>query len=207
MKQRGILDRLFPPKYDFFDLLSKQAQINAMGISALNNWLKSGRDSDGEILERCRREADEVRLSLEKNLVAAFSTPIERGDIYSFSVDMDKVMEYAMSTLLSMKSFEVKTDHIIEDMAAQLKVGVDLFLESVKNLKKDPVQSEQVIPGIRNTHAAAEQLYRDGMAALFHGGDPMYALKLREVYHHIKDASTNLDDSVDILHRIIVGLT
>ena len=35
----------------------------------------------------------------------------------------------------------------------------------------------------------------------------MYALKQREVYHHIKDASTNLDDAVDLLHRIIVRLT
>jgi hypothetical protein len=34
----------------------------------------------------------------------------------------------------------------------------------------------------------------------------MQALKQREVYHHIKDASSNLDESVDVLHRIIVRL-
>jgi len=207
MDNRNMLERLFPAKYDFFDLLDRQSQINAQGISALVEWLKSGRDSDGDVLERCRQEADEVRLSLEKDLVAAFYTPIERGDLYLFSVDMDKVIEYALSTLLSIKAFGVKVDSTIEGMAGQLKTGVDLFLEAVRYLKEDPAKSEKLIPGMRSAHASAEQLYRDGMTVLFNCGDPMYALKLREVYHHIKDASSNLDYSVDTLHRVIVGLT
>lgn len=207
MKSRNILDRLFPAKYDFFDGLAKQAQCNALGISALSDWLRSGLDRDGGVLERSRQEADEIRLSFEKDLVNAFSTPIDREDLYLFSVDMDKVIEYALSTLLSMRAFGMEADAVIADMAGQLKTGADLFLEAVKNLKDAPAKSEQLIPAMRNTHVLAERLYMDGMAALFACGDPMRALKFREVYHHLKDASENLDYSVDTLHRIIVGLT
>ncbi|SMC86802.1 DUF47 domain-containing protein [Papillibacter cinnamivorans] len=206
MKNRSILDRLFPKKYDFFNSLGRQAQINALSISALNSWLKEGKDGDADVLERCGKEADEVRLSLERDLVEAFSTPVERGDIYLLSVDMDKVIDYARSTLHSMRAFGVESDGIIRSMVDELNSGVNGFYEAVKYLKSDPAKSEQLIPAMRKTHAAVEKLYIDGMAALFQSGDPMHALKLREVYHHIKDASSNLDYSVDTLHSIIVGL-
>jgi len=206
MKNRNILDRLFPTKYDFFEGLTKQAQCNALGISALSDWLHSGLDRDSGVLEQSKQEADEVRLNLEKDLVNAFSTPIDREDLYLFSVDMDKVIEYALSTLLSMKAFGIEANATIEGMVGQLKTGADLFYEAVKNLKDNSAKSGQLIPGMRSTHASTEQLYIDGMAALFACGDPMQALKLREVYHHLKDASSNLDYTVDTLHRIIVGL-
>ena len=57
---------------------------------------------------------------------------------------------------------------------------------------------------MRQTYVEVERLYRDGMAEMFKCNDPMHALKQREVYHHIKDASTNLEYTVDIFHRIIV---
>lgn len=205
MSSKSILDRLFPPKYDFFSSLERQAQINALSVSALSDWLSGG--SGSETLESYRQEADKVRLGLEKDLVAAFSTPIERGDLYLLSVDMDKVLEYVRSTHLAMRDFAIESDGTITDMVGQLKVAVGLFYEAVKNLKDAPEKSEELIPEMRKSHISVEQLYRDGMAVLFSGGDAMHALKLREVYHHIKDAATNLDYSVDTLHRIIVGLT
>ena len=205
MSSKSILDRLFPPKYDFFSSLERQAQINALSVSALSDWLSGG--SGSETLESYRQEADKVRLGLEKDLVAAFSTPIERGDLYLLSVDMDKVLEYVRSTHLAMRDFAIESDGTITDMVGQLKVAAGLFYEAVENLKDAPEKSEELIPEMRKSHISVEQLYRDGMAVLFNGGDAMHALKLREVYHHIKDAATNLDYSVDTLHRIIVGLT
>lgn len=207
MSSRDMLDRLFPAKYNFFELIGKQAQLNSLGISALNTWLQSGKGSDGDVLERCVRQADEVRLTLEKDLVDAFSTPIDRGDLYLFSVNMDKVIEYAYSTLLSMRAFGVAADSVILDMSAQLKTEADLFLEAVNNLEDSSKKAEQLIPDMRKAHIAAERLYIAGMAELFRSGDSMHALKFREVYHHIKDASSNLDYAVDTLHKIIVGLT
>ncbi|MGE4354380.1 MAG: DUF47 domain-containing protein [Oscillospiraceae bacterium] len=206
MSNRNFLDRLFPPKYDFFNSLARQAQVNALGVSALTDWL-SGGGNRNETMEQYRREANEIRLGLEKDLIAAFSTPIERGDLYLFSVDMDKVLEYVISTLLSMRDFGIEPDETIKAMIGQLKMGVDRFCDAVKSLRSAPEASEKLIPDMRSAHTAVEQLYRDGMAALFDHGDPMYALKLREVYHHIKDAAANLDYSVDMMHRIIVGLT
>ena len=128
MNSRGLIDRLFPPKYDFFNCLEKQAKLNALGIRALVEWLQNGRESDAKILDKCVTDADEVRLSLERDLAEAFSTPVDRGEIYLLSVDMDKVIEYARSTYFSMRDFGVTPDATIKKLAGQLETGTNLFL-------------------------------------------------------------------------------
>ncbi len=207
MDKRNLFDRLFPAKFNFFEMLERQARINSQGVETLYNWLNSGTEQESDKLIQYVKEADELRKSLERDLIEAFSTPFDRGDIYSISVAMDRILEYAHSTLLSMKSFNVVPNEIIIGMTGKLTEGATVFAKAVGKLNRGPEKSEEFIPAIRATHIVVEQLYRDGMAVAFKDGDPMNALREREVYHHIKDASANLEDSVDILHRIIVRLT
>lgn len=207
MDNQNIFDRIFPIKYDFYEMLDRQAGANVNGINALCNWLDGTAEAEYEALIRSVEEADKIRMLLEKDLIEAFSTPFDRVDIYSISVSMDKVIEYAKSTLLSMKAYEVSPDKMIINMTEKLKAGADIFLESVKGLKNNLSAAHQNITLLRETHVEIEQIYRDGMSHLFKSSDPMFALKYREVYHHIKDASENLENSVDILHRIVVRLT
>jgi uncharacterized protein Yka (UPF0111/DUF47 family) len=170
----------------------------------LYKWLSSRSKNEKEELFRYVKEADEVRLDMESKLIEAFITPFDREDIYSISVEMDKVIEFAKSTLESMEAYEVEANNVIINMVEEIKEGTDYLFESLTILESNPIKSQQNIIKMRETHVEVERLYRDGMAEVFKGNDPMNALKQREVYHHIKDASTNLEYTVDILHRIIV---
>jgi uncharacterized protein Yka (UPF0111/DUF47 family) len=144
---------------------------------------------------------------MEKKLVEAFTTPFDRQDIYSISVEMDRILEYAKSTLISMQAFEVEPNDIILKMSEKLKEGTDILSESVTILADGRRKVEQNILKMRNIYLAIEKLYRDGMAVVFKSSDPIDALRKREIYHHIKDASSNLDHAVDVLHRIVVRLS
>lgn len=206
MKKRNIIDRIFPVKYKFYEMLYKQAYTNGLGVKALYHWVKTPSVSESQALMGYVKEANDVRMKLEKDLIEAFTTPFDRGDIYSISVGMNEVLNYTESSLLSMEAFDVKPNPLIICMVEQLKTGVDVFSESVGHLEKDPNKSEEAVAAMRDTHLKMEKLYREGMIAVFASKDPMDALKHREVYHHIKDASTRLDRTVDILHRIIVRL-
>ena len=207
MIRKNFFDRLFPVQYDFFNMLEKQAITNGYGVEALCDWLSSGLESENDKLIQYVKEADNIRKTLEENLVEAFSTPFDRGDIYSISISMDKILEYVSSTLISMKVFDVLPNEIIIKLTGKLMEGMNIFTVAVGDLKKNPKKSELYIPAIRESNIAVEQLYRDGMSIVFKGGDPMNALRMREIYHHIKDASVNLEQAVDVLHRIIVRLT
>lgn len=202
-----LLDRIFPPRYDFYAMLSEQAWLNAQGVGALLNWLTDASAMESDVLYQELQAADEIRMDLERKLIDAFTTPFDRGDIYSISIGMNKVIEYAESTLLSMQAYAMASNPVIIQMVAILQKGADLFADSIDLLKTDPARIEQSIAQIRQTHDQIEQMYRDAMSAVFKSDNPMEALRQREVYHHIKDASAFLDSAVDILHKIVVRLT
>lgn len=204
MDKRNIFDRFFPVKYDFYGMLNKQAELNMLGVNMLYKWLSSRSKNEKEELLRYVKEADEVRHDMESKLIEAFITPFDREEIYSISVEMDKIIEFAKSTLESMEAYEVEPNNVIINMVEKLKEGTDFLFESLTILESNPIKSQQNIIKMRETYIEVEQFYRDGMAELFKCNDPMHALKQREVYHHIKDASAYLEYTVDIFHRIIV---
>jgi len=206
MEKRSIMDRFFPDKCDFYDMLNEQAEINAFGVDMLHKWLNSGSDEEKQKLFLYVKEADEARIIMESKLIEAFITPFNKADIYSFSIAMHKIIKYSKLTLLSMEAFEVAPDDTITTMVDKLKEGTEFLLESINILKNNPISSQEKIIKIRATYTEVEQLYREGMAIIFKTSDPMNAMKHREVYQHIKDASLNLEDTVDILHRIVVRL-
>ena len=207
MKKKNLFDRLFPTEHDFYDMLTRQAKINAAGVNALGLWM-TGSDTDaGTRILKAADDADALRMDMERKLTESFSTPFDRVDIYSISVGMDKVIELSGSTYAAMQEFSVPPNETLKSMAAQLQDGTALFAQSIENLKKHPGDAGQNIAAMRKTHVTINQLYRNGMAALFASGDPMHALKYREAYRDLKDASERLDDAVDILHRIVVRLT
>lgn len=206
MNKINIMDRFFPVKYDFYEMLNKQAEINAFGVDILHKWLSSESNEEKGKLLSYVKEADKSRMNMENKLVEAFNTPFDRVDIYSISISMDKIIKYTKSTLLSMEAFEVAPNDTIIAMVEKLKEGTEFLLESIKALKSNPLKSLENIIKMRATHIEVEQLYRDGMTIVFKSNDPMNAIKQREVYHHIKDASLNLEDCVNILHRIVVRL-
>lgn len=204
MDKRNILDRFFPVKYDFYGMLHQQAKINMLGIDILHKWLSSQSKQEKEKLLSYVKEADVVRLNMECKLIEAFITPFDREDIYSISVEMDKVIEFAKSTLEAMEAFEVEPNDIIINMVEKLKEGSDLLFESLKILESNPIKSQQNIIKMRAAHVELSLFYRNGMVEIFKNIDPMQAIKQIEVYHHIKDASVNLENTVDIFHRIVV---
>lgn len=206
MDKRNILDRLFPAKYHFYEMIDQQAKINGTAVKTLYHWLNSGSETDSDALLQTVKESDHVRKLLEKSLIEAFTTPFDRADIYTLSSGMDKVIQYTKSTLLSMKAYEVPPDAIIIEMVRNLKEGTSIFYECAKDLKRNPSGSEEDFSKMRETHIQIEQLYLNGMTIVFKSNDPMHALRQHEVYHHIKDASTNLEDTVEILHRVVVRL-
>lgn len=204
MKKLNFFESFFPVNYDFYEMLNKQAEANSFGVKSLYQWLLDQSDTHKNALLGYVDEADRIRMRLENNLIEAFVTPFDRSDIYSISVAMDKVIEYAKSTMESMVSFEVEASESILSMVQKLLEGVDLLQLSIKQLKNEPYKANENIAPIRAAHVSIEGIYRKELSVLFKSSEPMQALKHREVLHHVKDASLNLDYAVDIFHKIVV---
>ena len=204
MAKLNFWERLFPVTHDFYKMIGDQAEATANVVGYLSRWLGGRSQENYQLLLREADAADRCRFSMEDHLIEAFATPFDRQDIYSISIEMDRIVEYAKSTLTAMEAFEVVEDAIIHNMVQQLKVGTDQLAEAIQLLEEDPRKAKNKIGIIRKAQCAIENEYRAGMVVLFNSPDAMYALKYREVYHHIKDAGVDLGYTTDVLHKIIV---
>ncbi|MCK7467184.1 MAG: hypothetical protein MZU91_02885 [Desulfosudis oleivorans] len=52
-----------------------------------------------------------------------------------------------------------------------------------------------------------EKEYRTALGDLFEGNDPVYMLKMREIYRHLSNAADRGDEAANIISDIIVKMT
>ncbi|MGD0818922.1 MAG: DUF47 family protein [Methanomassiliicoccales archaeon] len=206
-KRRGVLNHMFPSEYDFYGMLGRQAEQTAVGVKTLISWLESGASSDPTDLIREEDKGDQLRLEMERLLLEAFSTPFDRQDIYAVSRQMDHILNFSVSTAYEMRAFGVKPDEAMMSMARSLFEGTELVTRCVLLLKEHPEEAEKLIRRLRQYEHDIEKTYVRNMALVFAIDDPILAMKKREIYHHLKDAGRNMSITVDVLHRIIVGLS
>lgn len=206
MVLKNIMDRLIPPKYDFYSMLTQQAEATAAGVNYFVRWLETPSSDNYQGLMKLADEADSVRLNMEDCLGRAFSTPFDRQDMYVFSVRMDRVIEIAKSTAMAIEAFGTLPDHDFINMANHLSISVNDLAQATARLSVNPNESEECIEKIRQSLVEVGNLYRIALPRLFAKDDPIEALKAREVFNELKDAAEWMELTVDLFHKIIVRL-
>lgn len=200
---RGVF---FPREYDFLGMLTEQASQTLIGVEKLVEWLSTTESSEPLALALLEQEVDAMRHEFEENLTNAFSTPFDRQDMYTLSRLIDYILNYSHETAAEMFAFHVSPDRPIHEMARGLLKGTGHLAEGVKVMQTDHRQAIIEIREARRAIEKIEEQYISGMAELLNSDDPMRAMRKREIYHHLRDAGRALRNSIDILHKIVVGL-
>jgi len=201
-----LFGAIFPREYDFEGMLAGQANHILMGVQTFVNWLQTSPLQDPAKLDEQGKEADLMRRDLEEKLITSFSTPFDRQDIYSISRQMDYIQNYAGETAREMYAFGVDPDGPIAGMADALLAGTACVAAGVRVMNRNNAELEEQIRLARVAIHRIEEIYIMGMADLLHTDDAMAALRKREIYHHLRDAGRALRNTVDIMHRTVVGL-
>jgi len=204
--KRGLFDSLFPPRHDFYRMLREQADQTVRGVDAFIDWLDRGDLADPTILTEEEQRADDLRHLMEDRLMEAFTTPFDRQDIYQFSRQFDYILNYCLSTAVEMRAFEVSPDPPIHSMAHALGRGVREVAQVIHIMEIDHLRAQGMVRQMRRWEKEIENTYVEAMATAFRTEGPVGILKRREIYHHLKDAGQHLRITIDILHRIAVGL-
>ncbi len=205
-RKSGLLDRIFPVEYDFEQMLCEQAQHTRAGVEAFRDWLLHNPDGEPVEMEHLEDRVDAMRYDLEEKLKDAFSTPFDRQDIYGLSRQMDYILNYASETAREMYVFSVLPDRTILGMTNALIRGTALVCEGVHEMGGSQKRIKEIIREARVVMHEIEGFYISGMDELFRTGDPIAAMKKREVYHHLRDAGRAFRGTVDVLHKAVVGI-
>jgi uncharacterized protein Yka (UPF0111/DUF47 family) len=202
-----LLDAIFPTRYDFEGMLAEQAERTRDGVEALRDWLDHHAGEEPVELRRLEEEVDALRHSLEEKLGDSFSTPFDRQDIYSLSRRMDYILNFSYETAHEMFIFNVPPEPPIRKMAGALCRGTEHLARGVRAIGTDGKQVQEAIRQARREAHALDDLYLQAMKDLFAAPISMDVLKRREIYHHLRDAGRALQNTVDILHTVVVGIT
>lgn len=187
-------------------MLLEQSKTNYQVVHALERWVQDQDEADYNELFLKKNAADKIRFKLEHDLVEAFTTPFDRQDLYSISVEMSKIIDCSKSIVKTIKALQIEVDPTIIGMSSLLSQGALELSEAILVLEGHPAESQSKIESIRTAQTSMEDIYISGLSELFSNKDTLTILKYSEVYRYLKEAAILLGDTVDIYHRICVRL-
>lgn len=204
---RRLFDRVFPKMPDFFTLLTDQCQQVARTAGLLVEFMESGDPATGQMIRRDEHEADKIKVHNLHTLNEAFSTPIDREDLYRAIIDLDEVVNYCKTTVSEMDVLALTPDKHCLEMAMHIKLGSDALALGFSRLAKTPREAAADADAARKAERKVEKAYRRAIAELFRGDDYIHMFKRREIYRHLSNAADRMANCANTLHDIVVKMT
>ena len=231
---KGIISaaqQMWPSSPDFFELVNEQCDMAAKTMDGLVAYVKSTDKDKGKRISELEKEGEELKQRNLEILNSAFSTPMDREDIYRAVVDVDHVMDYAKTTVREIYLFGVEPDKYILEMTEHLSDGTKALQKGFRLLKEAPAEAEVEAQKARKAERNVEKIYRSalvnlfdmknytqvveaakkdsdtGSASTYHAVEHvMETFKRREVCRHLSNAADRLARAGNTLHDIIVKL-
>ncbi|RME47741.1 MAG: DUF47 family protein [Caldilineae bacterium] len=208
----GLLDTFRNKKEDkFVSLLIKQAEITVEGMKLLEQCILQ---PDEEGIERIRAkeyEADEVRRILIDELHNTFVTPFDREDIFNISLNIDDMLDYALTTIQEMELLKIDADEHLIQMISLIRQEAEELLMAMHRLSGNPRVAGQHAQRAKKLENEVEALYRVAIADLFTKAKDfkplMIMLRRREVYRHVANMSDKANAAADVFGMVVMKLT
>ncbi len=196
---------VFEPPTDFYALLDAHATKVLEGMEALLSWLDTGAEERCERVRHLEKEADELKMNLERKLVQSFVTPFDREEIYDLSARLDEVINAAKSIVREMEALEVSPgDSFMRPMAELLLEGTRCLQLSFRALRSNPREASEQAFLARKSENRLAKVYRQAMRQLFQQDDLKKILKTREVYRYMMMAAEKIDTVAEKLLHVII---
>ena len=202
-----ILDRVFPKIPDFFHMLTEQNLKVAHTVDLLVEYMEHDGPEVADALKLDVHEADLIKAHNLHELNDAFSTPIDREDIYRAIMALDDIVMYCKTTVHEMDVLNVKPDPFMRDISQNIKDGVTALGKGFALLASKPADAAQYADAARKAERRAEKQYRVALSTLFEGTDYVSMFKRREIYRHLTNAAHHMAQCANTLHDIVVKIS
>ena len=203
---RRMLQRVFPRVPDFFGLLTEQCEHVAHTAGLLVEFMESGDPATGDQIRQDEHTADHIKIRNLHTLNEAFSTPIDREDLYRAIMDLDEIVNYCKTTVSEMEVLGLAPDKRCLEMAMHIKLGADALALGYSRLAKSPSMAASDADAARKAERRVEKNYRRALAELFVGDDYIHMFKRREIYRHLSNAADRMANCANTLHDIVVKM-
>lgn len=200
------IERIFPKSPDFFAMLAEQSLQAAHTAGMLVEYMETDNPEMNVEIRKDEHVADTIKVRNIHALNEAFSTPIDREDIYRAIMDLDEIVTYCKTAVKEMSMLGVTPDAYTLELAKLLKEGTDAVASGFGKLAVNPQMAATDADTARRAERRVEKLYRKALADLFQGEDYINMFKRREIYRHLSNAADRMAHSANTLHDIVVKM-
>jgi len=202
-----LLDRVFPKAPDFFKLLYEQAEQVTHTVNLLVDFMGTANHEIARQIKKDEHTADAIKIQNLHTLNEAFSTQMDREDIYRAIMDLDEIINFCKDCVNEMDALGVTPDRYTYEMAAALRSGCQNLTAGFGRLGMAPTEAARDADATRKAGRVVEKLYRRALAELFQGDDYLNMLKRREIYQHLDRAAGRMAHCANTLHDIVVKIS
>ena len=187
------------------------AATRGEGIILLQECIKRPDETAIEKMRAKEYQADEIRRVLIDELHNTFITPIDREDIFNLSLNIDEMIDYALTTIQEMNLLGVDADEHLEQMVDLVRQEAEELAMAMHRISANPRVAGSHAQRAKKMENEVEKIYRLAIADLFTKAKdfkPLMAmLRRREVYRHVANMSDRADDAANVVGMVVMKLT
>ncbi|MFH1055831.1 MAG: DUF47 family protein [Candidatus Altiarchaeota archaeon] len=205
----SLLDLLLPREIAFFDAMERLAEVFCQACVEFKGMVSDLSTLSSDQLRRRVSMIKELELKgdaeeryIIDKLDTTFITPLDREDIHSIVVEVDKSVDILNDTAQKIEIYGVKK--VPENIVKFAEILVDISVEQKRLISslKDKKDTKILLKKIHRLENEADHLFHISLAELFKCKDPVEIIKLKEIYEHLEEAV----DSVDHVGKIVRGV-
>lgn len=206
----NIFDLLLPRETQFYVYMRDLAAVLVEGTTSFREFI-AGFDklSEADIhaslakIKEYELKGDAVEMKIIDELHKTFITPIDREDIHSIAIGIDRGIDILNSVTQKVEVYNIRKfppnvtafSELIDDIARQM----DPLLVALE--KKQNINA--VVEKIHAIENKADYLFHLSMADLFSGAYPAVdVVRLKDVYEHMESCV----DSLDYIGKLVRGV-
>lgn len=187
-----MFSSLMPQRREFFDLLSAHSDRVVAGANAALRLVNAigTNDSDIDTLAKevnlNERSADKIKADLILLLHKSFTTPINRDQIHTLTLDLDRILDKLQDVANAVRMYNILESTSEMREMASLSADACMRLNRAVIALGDKERTKEITDlckEIDQIESKADKIQIKGITKLFKdGGDVWTAMKLREFY-------------------------
>lgn len=209
-----MFSSLMPQRREFFELLAAHSDRVVAGANAtlrLMNGLGNGTEDIPVLVAEVNmneQSADKIKAELITLLHRSFTTPINRDQIHTLTIELDLVLNALQDVANAVSMYNIKESTIeAREMAA---LGADACMRLNRAVmaladKERTQEATDLCKEIDAIESRADRVQRKAITSLFNGSCSVWtAMKLREFYALQEEVLDRCEDAAKTIEEILI---
>jgi uncharacterized protein len=205
----NIFDLLLPRETKFFKYMEQQAGFLSKGcltfkelVGKIETLSEDAIKKELLVIKDCESRGDEVERTIFEELNKTFITPIDREDIHTLAINVDRALDILNSISRKIEIYNIRKVPANVWKFADIIVKISEQMVEVIHLLKTRKDIKDAAIKMHSLENEADELFHVSMAELFNEKDPIHIIKFKEVYEHLE----SVVDAIDYVGKLVRGI-